>query len=99
MGEEFKYVEVYELKPGEISELIINFLEARGIDAEIMVDRVAPRIKTLRIMVPKARYEEAKTIMHEWEIGGFENTEYPEGSIYSNQNDLGDTEDLGGYFT
>ena len=99
MGEELKYVEVYEVKPGEITDLIINFLEARGIDAELMVDRVAPRIKTLRIMVPKTHYEEAKAIMHEWEIGGFENTEYPEESQYSDQNELGDTEDLGGYFT
>ncbi len=34
MGELYNYVEVYQVKPGEIVELIINFLEARGIDAE-----------------------------------------------------------------
>ena len=31
MGESFNYVEVYQVKPGEIVELIFNFLEARGI--------------------------------------------------------------------
>lgn len=99
MGEELKYVPVYDVKPGEVSALIINFLEARGIDAEIIVNRVAPRIKSLQIMVPKTHYEEAKAIMHEWEIGGFENTEYPDGGLYMERDELGDTEDLGGYFT
>ncbi len=99
MGESFNYVEVYQVKPGEIVELIINFLEARGIDAEVVRDRVVPKLSATRIMVPKTHIEEAKELMHQWEIGGFENTEYPESSLYPNKNELGETEDLGGYFT
>ena len=99
MGESFNFIEVYQVKPGEITNLIINFLEARGIDAEVVIDRQVPKISATRIMVPKTHYEEAKAIMHEWEIGGFENTEYPEGSLYIDKEELGDTEDLGGYFT
>lgn len=99
MGEELKYFEVYQVKPGEITELIINFLEARGIDAEVVEDRQVPKLSATRIMVPITHYEEAKIIMHEWEIGGFENTEYPNGSLYMERDELGDTEDLGGYFT
>jgi hypothetical protein len=45
------------------------------------------------------QFEEAKALMHIWEIGGFENTEYVEGSIPLNEKELGETEDLGGYFT
>jgi hypothetical protein len=99
MGESLKYIEVYEVKPGEITQLIINFLETRGIDAEIIVDRVGPRNKTDRTMVPKEKFEEANVLIHEWEIGGFENTQYPEGSIYLDNEEMGDPEDLGGYFT
>jgi hypothetical protein len=40
MGEKLTYTEVYQVKPGEITNLIINFLEARGIDAEVVRDRV-----------------------------------------------------------
>ena len=98
-GEPFNYVEVYQVKPGEIVDLIINFLEVRGIDAEVVHDREVPKLSATRIMVPKTHYEEAKAIMHEWEIGGYENMEYPEGSIYTDQNELGETDDLGGYFT
>lgn len=99
MGEKLTYTEVYQVKPGEITYLIINFLEARGIDAEVVRDLVAPRIFTFRIMVPTYQFEEAKALMHIWEIGGFENTEYVEGSIPLNEKELGETEDLGGYFT
>jgi len=99
MGELLKYVEVYQVKPGEITDLIINFLEAHGIDAEVVNDRGVSRISTARIMVPKTKLQEAKALMHEWEIGGFENTEYPVGSVYIDKDELGDPEDLGGYFT
>lgn len=99
MGEELTYTEVYQVKPGDITDLIINFLEARGIDAEVVRDRGVPRISATRIMVPKFQFEEAKALMHDWEIGGFENTEYVEGSIAPNEKELGETDDLGGYFT
>lgn len=99
MGESFNYIEVYQVKPGEIVDLIINFLEAQGIDAEVVKDREVPKLSATRIMVPKTHYEEAKELMHQWEIGGFENAEYPESSLYPDKNELGETDDLGGYFT
>jgi len=99
MGESIKYIEVYQVKPGEIVDLIVNFLEARGIDAVVVRDREVRSFSPTRIMVPKTYYEEAKAIIHEWEIGGYENVEYSEGSLYTDKNELGETDDLGGYFT
>ncbi|QRN83722.1 hypothetical protein JR338_02910 [Chloroflexota bacterium] len=53
------------MKPGEIVDLIINFLEARGIDCEVVRDREVPKLSATQIMVPKAHNEEAKELMHQ----------------------------------